>query len=190
VFAIVGYVTDISIVKGETPAGDRTWMSFPDGSARQVAVHVGHDLPHLAVESVFAMDDGLWGVLARGGFAEANRAVTARSRRVRLVTDAPFDELAERNWAGHQVAKVATNAVLNRWGDGPDTPDGVRARLRAHPVHSDEVAVRIRELSDRLDDATIGSAISEVRRLYTEWENLPSAETLRLSWPLTCSPHP
>ena len=40
------------------------------------------------------------------------------------------DDLGARNWRGHLVAKAATNAVVNRWQDGPDTPDGVRARLR------------------------------------------------------------
>jgi hypothetical protein len=39
-------VADITLVKGETSALDRTWMSMPDGSTRQVAVHPVHDLPH------------------------------------------------------------------------------------------------------------------------------------------------
>src|ERR1700722_18146873 len=124
-------VADITITKGEAAAGDRTWMGLAEG-VRRVAVHVVHDLPHLVVESLFGLDDGLWGVLARGGFSEANRAAAARdSRRARLVTDVEFDELAAQNWSGHRVAKAATNAVTNRWQDGPDTPDGVRARLRA-----------------------------------------------------------
>jgi hypothetical protein len=58
-------VAEITLVKGETPALDRTWMSMPDGSTRQVAVHAVHDLPHLVVESLFGIEDGLWGVLAR-----------------------------------------------------------------------------------------------------------------------------
>jgi hypothetical protein len=65
-------VAAITLVKGETPALDRTWMSMPDGSTRQVAAHVVHDLPHLVVESLFGIEDGLWGVLARGGFGAAN----------------------------------------------------------------------------------------------------------------------
>ena len=48
-------VADVAIVKGETPAGDRTWLSFPDGTARRAVVHVSHDLPHLVVESVFGL---------------------------------------------------------------------------------------------------------------------------------------
>ena len=120
-------MAEITLVKGETSALDRTWMSMPDGSTRQVAVHAVHDLPHLVVESLFGIEDGLWGVLARGGFAAANRARTrSRGRRARLVTDVPLDDLGARNWRGHIVAKAATNAVMNRWQDGPDTPDGVR----------------------------------------------------------------
>ena len=123
-------MTEITLVKGETSALDRTCMSMPDGFTRQVAVHAGHDLPHLVVESLFGIHDGLWGVLAQGGFAAANRARTrSRGRRARLVTDVPLDELGAGNWGGHVVANAATNAVMNRWQDGPDTPDGVRARL-------------------------------------------------------------
>jgi hypothetical protein len=124
-------VAEITLVKGEISALDRTWMSMPDGSTRQVAMHVVHDLPHLVVESMFGIEDGLWGVLARGGFAPANLARTrSHGRRARLVTDVALDDLGARNWRGHLVAKAATNAVANRWQDGPDTPDGVRARLR------------------------------------------------------------
>ena len=64
-------MAEITLVKGETSALDRTWMSMPDGSTRQVAVHAVHDLPHLVVESLFGIEDGLWGVLAEGGFASA-----------------------------------------------------------------------------------------------------------------------
>jgi hypothetical protein len=168
---------DVAIVKGETPAGDRTWLSFSDGSAHRAAVHVVHDLPHLVVESVFGLDDGLWGTLAAGGFAPANRAVTRRNGRIRLVTDAPFDTLAETTWPGHKVAKAAVNAVLNRWGDGPDTPDGVRGRLR-------RTAPAGAALAARLDDEQIRVASAGVRRLYRDWAALPVGGTLRATWPL------
>ena len=128
-------VADVAIVKGETPASDRTWLSFPDGTARRAVVHVIHDLPHLVVESAFDLDDGLWGTLAAGGYAPASRAATRRNSRIRLVTDAEPDEIAVRTWPAHVIAKAAANAVLNRWGDGPDTPDGVRAGC-ANPVRA------------------------------------------------------
>ena len=182
-------MADITFVKGETSALDRTWMSMPDRSTRQLAVHVVHDLPHLVVESLFGIDDGLWGVLAQGGFCAANRARTrSRGRRARLVTDVPLDELGARNWRGHVVAKAATNAVLNRWQDGPDTPDGVRARLQpgsAPATGADtEYRQRVGELLRRLDDGTIALAISRTRQLGTTWARLPTGGMLRLEWPL------
>jgi hypothetical protein len=173
-------VAEVAIVKGETPAADRTWLTFADGTARRAVVHVSHDLPHLVVESAFGFDDGLWGTLAAGGFSPATRAVTRRHGRLRLVTDAPLDEVAIRNWPGHVVAKAAVNAVLNRWRDGPDTPAGVRARLRCS---GPEAA----ELAGRLDDPTIRVAAAGVRRLYRDWSALPAGGTLRLTWPLSAS---
>ena len=175
-------MAEITLVKGETSALDRTWMSMPDGSTRQVAVHAVHDLPHLVVESLFGIEDGLWGVLARGGFAAANRARTrSRGRRPRRVTDVPRDNLGASNWRGHILAKAATNAVMNRWQDGPDTPDGVRARLS--PGDAD-YRQRAGDLLGRLDDETIALAISGTRELSTAWARLPADGTLRLQWPL------
>jgi hypothetical protein len=178
-------VAEITLVKGETSALDRTWMSMPDGATRQVAVHVVHDLPHLVVESLFGVEDGLWGVLARGGFSAANLARTrSRSRRARLVTDVSLDDLGARNWRGHIVAKAATNAVMNRWRDGPDTPDGVRARLRPGEEADADYRRRIAGLLGRLDDATIALAISGTRDLSSAWARLLAGEMLRLEWPL------
>jgi hypothetical protein len=178
-------VAEITLVKGDTSALDRTWMCMPDGSTRQVAVHVVHDLPHLVVESLFGIEDGLWGVLARGGFYAANRARTrTRGRRARLVTDVPLDELGTSNWGGHVVAKAATNAVVNRWQDGPDTPDGVRARLRPDPTADADYRQWLGDLLGRLDDSTIAMAITGTRQLSAAWARLPAGGMLRLEWPL------
>jgi hypothetical protein len=168
-------VADVVIVKGETPAADRTWLTFPDGTTRRAVVHVIHDLPHLVVESAFGLDDGLWGTLAGGGFIHAPRAPRSRGR-LRLVTDLPLDEHGTSP-EGVLVAKAAVNAVLNRWGDGPDTPAGVRARLRCSGPGA-------AELAGRLDDETIRLATAGVRRLYRDWSALPAGRTLRLTWPL------
>ena len=170
-------MAEITLVKGETSALDRTWMTMPDGSTRQLAVHVVHDLPHLVVESLFGIEDGLWGVLAQGGFSTANQARTRSRRRARLVTDVPLDDLGARNWRGHVVAKAATNAVLNRWQKAPDTPDGVRARLQpgsGRATGADaEYQQRVSDLLGRLDDGTIALAISGTWQLSTDWARLP-----------------
>ncbi len=170
-------VADVAIVKGETPAADWTWLSFPDGTARHATVHVICDLPHLVVESVFGITNGLWGTLAVTGLAPVTRPPTRRHGHLRLVTDAPAGKLPAGNCPGYAVAKAAVNAVLNRWHDGPDTPDGVRERLRACGPDADELA-------DDLDDESIRVAAAGVRSLYREWAALPPGGSLRLTWPL------
>jgi hypothetical protein len=154
-------VADVAIVKGATADGDRTWLSFPDGTARREAVHVINDLPHLVVESVFRLDDGRWSALA-----------APRLRALRLVTD----DDAGSGTAG-PVSRAAVDALVNRWGDGPDTPAGVRERLRT-------AGPRARRLADRLTDEQLRVADAGVRRLYRDWAELPVGGTLRATWPL------
>ena len=88
---------------------------------------------------------------------------------LRLVTNGPCDD--------HAVAKAAVNAVLNRWGDGPDTPSGVRARLRRSGPGA-------AALAGRLTDEQVRVATAGVRRLYRDWAALPVGGTLRATWPL------
>jgi len=96
----------------------------------------------------------------------------------------PLDDLGARNWGGHIVAKAATNAVMNRWQDGPDTPDGVRARLSPDAAADADYRQRVSDLLGRLDDETIALAISGTRELSAAWARLPEGGTLRLQWPL------
>ncbi|MBO0819213.1 MAG: hypothetical protein J2P26_00015 [Nocardiopsaceae bacterium] len=139
---------DVVITKGPTPAGDRARLSRPDGTVRHAVVRIIDDLPHLAVESAFGLEAGLWGALSRG--------------------EPPRE---------HAIAEAAVEAVVNRWGEGPDTPDGIRDRMRGH---SPEAA----DLADGLGDETIRAAATAVRRLYRQWRSLPPGGTLRLTWPL------
>jgi len=58
---------EVTLVKAAGP-GDRdcAWLTVA-GVTRRGPVHVVHDLPHLAVESLFGIGNGLWAELAAGG---------------------------------------------------------------------------------------------------------------------------
>ena len=75
--------------------------------------------------------------------------------------------------------------MVNRWQDGPDTPGGVRARLRPDTAADAGYRQRVGDLLGRLDDSTIALAISGTRELSTAWARLPVGGTLRLAWPLS-----
>jgi hypothetical protein len=161
---------------------DRVWLNA-DGVGRRVAVHAVHDLPHLAVESELGIADGLWAELAAGSHAETGRAAAARDpqrqKQGRIVSGAAAGVPTD-NWltSGHRRAKTVTNCVTNRWGDGPDTPAGVRDRAARQP---DPGAA---QLLDQFDDDTIARAITAVRDLLHRWAQVPPGGTLGLSWPL------
>ncbi len=172
------------MVKASGPGDrDRVWIGA-GGSARRVAVHVVHDLPHLVVESAFAIGDGLWAELAAGCHAGAGRAAAARDperhKHGRIVSGAAA-RVPAGVWltAGHRRAKSVTNCVTNRWAEGPDTPQGVRERAARDPDPS--VAVLVSQVSD---DA-IARAIAGVRDLLHQWAQIPPGGVLRLTWPLT-----
>ena len=174
---------NIILVKASGPGGrDAAWLT-DGGITRRAAVHPVHDLPHLAVESAFGITDGLWAELAAGVHDEAGRAAAARDTRRnkhgRIVTGAAAGVPASQ-WLtpGHRRAKAVTNCVANRFGNGPDTPCGVRDRATAYP---DPAAAK---LIDGLDDATIDLTIAAVRDLLGRWARVPPGDALRLTWPL------
>lgn len=161
---------------------DRAYLAV-DGVTRRGPVHVVHDLPHLVVESLFGIDDGLWGELAAGSHAAAGRAAAARdakhNKQGRIVSGAA-DGAPTEQWltSGHRLAKTITNCVVNRWGDGPDTPGGVRERAARQDSRA------LHDLLARVDDETIAVAIQGVRDLERRWIAVPPGEKLSLSWPL------
>jgi hypothetical protein len=174
---------EVTLVKAASPGDrDRAYLTA-GGVARRGPIHVIHDLPHLVVESLFGITDGLWAELAAGSHAAATHAVTARDpkrqKQGRIVSGAAAD-LPTGSWLtpGHRRAKTITNCVVNRWGDGPDTPAGVRARA----ARENDPAVE--DLLARVDDETIAMAIWGVRDLEQRWLTVPPGGTLRLSWPL------
>jgi uncharacterized protein (TIGR03086 family) len=162
---------------------DRAYLSV-GAVTRRGPVHVVHDLPHLVVESLFGIGDGLWGELAAGAHAAVGAVTTARDAKTRkrgrivsgAATGAPTD-----SWLsdGHRLAKTVTNAVTNRWGEGPDTPAGVRVRLAAQGIPD------LDALLARVSDEQIAAAIQGVRALEQRWLALPPGGTLRLTWPLS-----
>jgi hypothetical protein len=71
-------VMEITLVKAAGPGDrDRAYLKGGDATWRG-PVHVIHDLPHLVVESLFGITDGLWAELAAGFHAAASQAASAR----------------------------------------------------------------------------------------------------------------
>ena len=174
---------EIVLVKAAGPGeGDRAYLEV-DGVTRRGPVHVLHDLPHLAVESLFGIDDGLWAELAAGSHAAAGHAAAARDpkrqKQGRIVSGAAAG-VPTGEWLtpGHRRAKAITNLVANRWGDGPDTPAGVRDRA----ARADSPALE--DLLSGVDDETIALAIRAVADLAQRWAAVPPGGKLRLTWPL------
>jgi hypothetical protein len=175
---------EITLVKAAGP-GERDRVRMSDGrTGRRVAVHVEHDLPHLAVESAFGITDGLWAELTAGRHFEAGRAAAARDPRRqkqgRIVSGAAAGVPADQ-WltAGHRRAKTVTNWVTNRWGDGPNTPQGVRDRAaRGQDAPAAELVAGV-------SDDAIARAIAHVQDLLGRWAELPPGGILRLTWPLS-----
>jgi hypothetical protein len=118
-----------------------------------------------------------------GSHAAAGHAAAARDakrhRQGRIVSGAAAN-VPTSQWLtpGHRRAKTITNCVVNRWGDGPDTPHGVRDRVAqtSDPTLADLLA--------QVDDATIATAIRGVKDLEQCWMAVPPGGTLRLSYPL------
>jgi hypothetical protein len=174
---------EVTFVKAARPEDqDRVYLTI-GGVVRRGPVHVVHDLPHLVVESAFGIDDGLWAELEADRHAAATSAVTARDpkrQKAGRIVSGAADGKSTSRWltAGHRRAKVLTNAVSNRFGDGPDTPTGVRQRVaRSGERPADETLSGI-------DDETIAEAIAGVSAMLRRWTALPAGEVLRLSWPL------
>ncbi len=178
-----GRTMQVVIVKASRPdEQDRTYL-IREGRSDRAPVHALHDLPHLVVESLFGLGDGLWGELAQGMHFEAEAAASARDpKRQKLgrIVSGAASGSRTGTWLsdGHRLAKAATNAVTNRWGDGPDTPAGARQRISAAEGE------RARVLLDRLDDETIALAIWGVRELDARWAVTPPGDALELHWPL------
>ena len=133
-------VMEITLVKAAGPGEqDRAWLTA-GRVARRGPVQVTHDLPHLVVESLFGITDGLWAELAAESHAAAGRAATARDpkrrKQGRIVSGAATGaRTGEWLTPGHRRAKAITNCMTNRWGDGPDTAAGSGAGRPGRMTH-------------------------------------------------------
>ena len=176
-------VMEITLVKAAWPGDrDRAYLKVGDVT-RRGAVHVIHDLPHLVVESLFGITDGLSAELAAGFHAAAGHAASARDPRRqkqgRIVSRAAAGaRTGEWLTPGHRRAKTITNTVANRRGDGADTPAGVRDRVAR------ESDPNLEDLLGRVDDQTIAMAIRGVGDLQRRWGAVPPGGKLKLFWPL------
>jgi hypothetical protein len=175
-------VMEITLVKAAWPGDrDRAWLKV-GGVARCGPIHVIYDLPHLAVESLFGITAGCGQTgcqVPRGSGPGGNGSRPKRQKQGRIVSGVAAGVPAGQ-WLthGHRRAKAITNCVVNRWGDGPDTPRGVRDR--AARQHDPSLA----DLLVQVDDGTIAMAIRGCRDLERRWLEVPPGGRLRLSWPL------
>jgi hypothetical protein len=159
----------------ETGQYHHVWIRPEGEEAIGVRLHVRHDLPHLAVESVLGVDDGLWACLVSTGEYPG-------------LTDA------------HRVAKGLVNSISGAaWGPASRVAE-VRERLAAfhRPERVsrqsfdkeavDRVQCRLIEWVERLDDDTVSTAALTAMALFEQWDATPVGEAMKLDWPLTFSP--
>ena len=113
---------EVALFKGAGPGDrDRAWLTVA-GMTRRGPVHVVHDLPHLAVESLFSIDDGVGRTGRRRPRGRPCGRGLRRHKQGRIVSGAAASARTGQ-WLtpGHRRAKAITNCVTNRWDDGPDT---------------------------------------------------------------------
>jgi hypothetical protein len=107
---------EVTFVKADWP-GERHRIYLRVGDvAWRGPVHVVHDLPHLVVESIFGIDDGLWAELEAGHHQGAARAVTARDpkrQKTGRIVSGAAEGVPLSQWltVEHRRAKVFTNGV-------------------------------------------------------------------------------
>ena len=148
----------LAFVKGDGTK-HTVWITPEGADAYSIVLNVAHDLPHLAVESLLDIDDGLWGALVD------QRAYPG-------LTDA------------HLVAKALTNSIVNGFGDGPNTVEGVHNRLATYRSRNDNQSTKVLAHLPKIDAELIEAVHATHTRLWSEWMATPVGETWRLDWPL------
>ena len=187
---------DIVVIKGERPGErERMWITRNDGSTVDFPIHMGHDLPHLVVESWFGLEFGFWGLIAAGAFSQEIEAFHARdARKVKdgrhgvmmgLARQSPVSgETQDPLVAQHEDELIAAKALTNAfrpWGDGTDNAEGVRARLA--PA-ADANAV-VRNAIAELTNDEIEGLQEALEKTARDWDAIPPGGRIELRWPLT-----
>lgn len=161
----------VVFVRRGSPAYNKVWITRDDGTTVEATIHVRNELRHLVVESLYGLDDGVWGCLAVDG-------------RQPGLTD------------GYWVARVLTNLTHDKHGDGLQAPGQLRAlvaagwpsdnggRLGSGPEQRSRVWSLARTRVAAVDDEAIELAMAGVPRLLGLWEEMAEGSSLKLEWPL------
>lgn len=136
---------------------------------------VPHDLAHLVIESGLAIDDGLWGVLARGGlFPAPNTTVVAGRQRPHARSLAAREVAAHRE--GLRRAEIVVRAVADMMVAG-----------RAGDAGAFRAALGTRWALPGIDGAALSRVAADVRTAAGRWEATAVGDHLTTEWP---SPSP
>jgi hypothetical protein len=162
--AIVPTEADVVFVRVDEGHYHRVWITRDDDTTFGVRLHVAHDLPHFAVESAFAVTDGLWGHLVATG-----------------------DYLGLT--VEHLVAKALTNAVAP---SVPAMRERLATfhrdeATRRDSFDADAAAAMVQLLEQRLrglDDAMARRAYETRAVLLERWAKTALGDTMTLHWPL------
>lgn len=153
-------VIEVTLVKAAWPGNrDRAWLTAADVT-RRGPVHVVHDLPHLAVESLFGIDDGLWSELAAGDHAVASHAATARDpKRQKRDGSSPGQQPAPELASGSPPGTAGPRRSQTAWPTGgvmAQVPGRAPAGLRLKRPASRNPDPRERTSSLRCARVTVG----------------------------------
>ncbi len=132
---------------------------------------VPHDLAHLIVESGLGIDDGLWGVLARGGlFPAPNTTIVAGRQRPHAAAHGA--RVVAEQVEGLRRAEVVVRAAADATADGRDRDvAGFRAAL------GERWALPLVE-ADAL--AAVAEALRAAAR---RWDRVATGGRLEVAWP-------
>lgn len=133
---------------------------------------IPHDIAHLLVEDAFAIDDGLWGVLAAGGlFPEPNTVVVGGKQRPHARTRGA--RIAATHEEGLRRAEVVVRAAADLALAGDDRDVAAFRR-----------ALGTRWALPTADADRLALACDRLRRGSARWDQVATGGRLALAWPV------